>query len=96
MKIDGLLPAYCSVFAKLANACVGERAFAKATYCLSKINLVETLEGKQCNCIFWSHAGRTVIIAAFGDSTSSGNRPIKVLLRKQWIKPEIPKGKRYL
>ena len=36
MKIAGLLPAYCSLFMKLTNACVGERAFAEATNCLSK------------------------------------------------------------
>lgn len=37
---------------------------------VSEVNLVETLEGKQCNCIFWSPAGRTVILAALGDSAS--------------------------
>jgi translation initiation factor 3 subunit B len=37
---------------------------------VAEVNLVETLEGKQCNCIFWSPAGRTVILAALGDSAS--------------------------
>lgn len=37
---------------------------------LAEVNLVETLEGKQCNCIFWSPAGRTIILAALGDSAS--------------------------
>ena len=76
---------------KFVNACVGERAFAEATYCLSKFNLEETLEGKQCNCTLWSPAGSIVIFAALGDLASSGNMPIKGLLHKQWIKSEIPK-----
>ncbi|EED89071.1 predicted protein, partial [Thalassiosira pseudonana CCMP1335] len=37
---------------------------------ISEVNKVETLEGKQCNCIFWSPAGRTIILAALGDSAS--------------------------
>lgn len=37
---------------------------------VAEVNLIETLEGKQCNCIFWSPAGRTVILAALGDSAS--------------------------
>jgi hypothetical protein len=64
---------------------VGKRAFAEATYCLSKFNLEE------CICTLWSPAGSIVIFAALRDSASSGNRPIKGLLRKQWIKSEIPK-----
>ena len=68
---------------KFVNACVGERAFAEATYCLSKFNLEETLEGKQCKCTLWSPAGSIVIFAALGDLASSGNMPIKGLLHKQ-------------
>jgi translation initiation factor 3 subunit B len=37
---------------------------------VAEVNKVETLEGKQCNCIFWSPAGRTIILAALGDSAS--------------------------
>ena len=37
---------------------------------IAEVNKVETLEGKQCNCIFWSPAGRTIILAALGDSSS--------------------------
>ena len=43
---------------------------AKEKQVVAEVNLVETLEGKQCNCIFWSPAGRTVILAALGDSAS--------------------------
>lgn len=37
---------------------------------LAELNLIETLGGKQCNCIFWSPAGRTIILAGLGDSAS--------------------------
>lgn len=37
---------------------------------VSEVNKVETLEGKQCNCIFWSPAGGTIILAGLGDSAS--------------------------
>eukprot|EP00804_Cyclotella_cryptica_P030997 CCRYP_013570-RA/>CCRYP_013570-RA protein AED:0.07 eAED:0.07 QI:76/1/1/1/1/1/2/86/720 len=37
---------------------------------IAEVNKVETLEGKQCNCIFWSPAGRTIILASLGDSAS--------------------------
>jgi translation initiation factor 3 subunit B len=37
---------------------------------VSELNKVETLEGKQCNCLFWSPAGRTIILASLGDSAS--------------------------
>lgn len=37
---------------------------------VAEVNKVETLEGKQCNCIFWSPAGQTIILAALGDSAS--------------------------
>jgi len=36
----------------------------------AEVNKVETLEGKQCNCVFWSPAGRTIVLAALGDSAS--------------------------
>jgi len=37
---------------------------------VAELNLVETLDGKQCNCIFWSPAGGTIIMAGLGDSAS--------------------------
>jgi translation initiation factor 3 subunit B len=37
---------------------------------VSELNKVDTLEGKQCNCLFWSPAGRTIILASLGDSAS--------------------------
>jgi translation initiation factor 3 subunit B len=37
---------------------------------VSELNHVETLEGKQCNALFWSPAGQTIILASLGDSAS--------------------------
>jgi len=37
---------------------------------LSELTKLETLEGKQCNCLFWSPAGATIILAGLGDSAS--------------------------
>jgi translation initiation factor 3 subunit B len=37
---------------------------------ISELNKVQTLEGKQCNCIFWSPAGATIILASLGESSS--------------------------
>jgi translation initiation factor 3 subunit B len=48
----------------------GKKSGGKEKQIVAEVNLVETLEGKQCNCIFWSPAGRTVILAALGDSAS--------------------------
>ena len=36
----------------------------------AEVNTIETLEGKQCNYIFWSPAGRTIILAALRDLAS--------------------------
>ena len=35
-----------------------------------ELNLVETLEGRQCNLLFWSPAGSTILMASLGDSAS--------------------------
>ena len=35
-----------------------------------ELNKVETLEGKQCNVLFWSPAGTTILMASLGDSAS--------------------------
>ncbi len=40
------------------------------TQVVKEVNLVETLAGKQCNCLFWSLAGRNIIFASLGDSAS--------------------------
>lgn len=37
---------------------------------VNEVNLIETLEGKQCNCLFWSPAGQNIIMASLGDSAS--------------------------
>jgi len=37
---------------------------------IAEVNKVETLDGKSCNCIFWSPAGRTIILASLGDQAS--------------------------
>jgi translation initiation factor 3 subunit B len=35
-----------------------------------ELNKVETLEGKQCNFLFWSPAGSTMLMASLGDTAS--------------------------
>jgi translation initiation factor 3 subunit B len=40
------------------------------TNVVNEVNLMETLAGKQCNCIFWSPAGQNIILASLGDSAS--------------------------
>jgi translation initiation factor 3 subunit B len=35
-----------------------------------ELNLVETLQGKQCNVLFWSPAGSNIIMASLGDTAS--------------------------
>jgi translation initiation factor 3 subunit B len=35
-----------------------------------ELNLMETLQGKQCNFVFWSPAGQTILLASLGDSAS--------------------------
>jgi len=37
---------------------------------VNELNKIETLEGKQCNCIFWSPAGQTLLMASLGESSS--------------------------
>jgi translation initiation factor 3 subunit B len=37
---------------------------------LNELNKLETLEGKQCNCIFWSPAGQTILLGSLGESSS--------------------------
>lgn len=40
------------------------------TTVVNEVNKVETLEGKQCNCLFWSPAGQNIVMASLGDSAS--------------------------
>jgi len=40
------------------------------TQTVNEVNKALTLEGKQCNCIFWSPAGQHIILASLGDSAS--------------------------
>ena len=97
MKIAGLLPAYCSLFMKLTNACVGERAFAEATYCLSKDLLSfkgqsrgdPRGEAVQLHLLESRQSHRHLRGARrFGIVRQQADRR---LLHKQWIQPEIPK-----
>lgn len=37
---------------------------------VAELNKIETLEGKQCNVLFWSPAGNTILMASLGDSAS--------------------------
>ena len=47
-----------------------KKSASKEKQLVAEVNKVETLEGKQCNCIFWSPAGHTIVLAALGDSAS--------------------------
>jgi len=42
----------------------------KAIQVVPELNLIETLQGKQCNVLFWSPAGTNIIMASLGDSAS--------------------------
>eukprot|EP00542_Grammatophora_oceanica_P022743 CAMPEP_0194027394 /NCGR_PEP_ID=MMETSP0009_2-20130614/1548_1 /TAXON_ID=210454 /ORGANISM="Grammatophora oceanica, Strain CCMP 410" /LENGTH=704 /DNA_ID=CAMNT_0038666445 /DNA_START=41 /DNA_END=2155 /DNA_ORIENTATION=+ len=37
---------------------------------VNELNLIRTLDGKQCNCLFWSPAGQTIILASLGENAS--------------------------
>lgn len=37
---------------------------------VAELNKIETLDGRQCNCLFWSPAGSTIIMASLGESAS--------------------------
>uniref|UniRef100_A0A7S4MRK3 Eukaryotic translation initiation factor 3 subunit B n=1 Tax=Odontella aurita TaxID=265563 RepID=A0A7S4MRK3_9STRA len=43
---------------------------SKETVLVPELHKVRTLEGKQCNCIFWSPAGTQIVLASLGDSAS--------------------------
>ncbi|VEU41860.1 unnamed protein product [Pseudo-nitzschia multistriata] len=48
----------------------GKKSAPKQTTIVPELNKVETLSGKQCNCLFWSPAGSTILLASLGDSAS--------------------------
>lgn len=43
---------------------------SKETVLVPEMHKVRTLEGKQCNCVFWSPAGGQIVLASLGDSAS--------------------------
>jgi translation initiation factor 3 subunit B len=47
-----------------------KKAAENATTFVAEVNLIETLEAKQCNCLFWSPAGGVIIMASLGESAS--------------------------
>lgn len=48
----------------------GSKKKADAGTTVAEVTKVETLEGRQCNCLFWSPAGHNIIMASLGDSAS--------------------------
>jgi len=40
---------------------------------IAELHMIETLEGKQCNSLFWSPAGGVILLAALGDVAASGS-----------------------
>jgi len=53
---------------KIANA--GKKKKDPVSTITKEVNKIETLEGKQCNCLFWSPAGKNLLMASLGDSAS--------------------------
>jgi len=43
---------------------------SQSSHVVSELHKVDVLEGRQCNCIFWSPVGATIILASLGDSAS--------------------------
>merc|ERR1719232_1579386 len=37
---------------------------------IPELHKIQTLESKQCNCLFWSPAGNVILLAGLGDSSS--------------------------
>lgn len=48
----------------------GKGGAATQTELVSELHKVETLQGRQCNFLFWSPAGTNIIMASLGDSAS--------------------------
>ena len=53
-----------------APAKKGNKKQSQTKSIISELNKIETLEGKQCNSLFWSPAGGTILMAGLGDSAS--------------------------
>jgi translation initiation factor 3 subunit B len=54
-----------------ATGVVGAKQLKKVPQAkVPELNKIETLQGKQCNYLFWSPAGSTIIMASLGDSAS--------------------------
>jgi translation initiation factor 3 subunit B len=53
----------------MSNKKGGKKQNQQTTY-TPELNKVITLEGKGCNCLFWSPAGSTMLMASLGDSAS--------------------------
>jgi len=52
------------------TAVVGMKQPKKTRQKIPELNLVDTLEGRQCNYLSWSPAGSVIIMASLGDSAS--------------------------
>jgi len=52
------------------NAKKGGKKKVDAGAIVAEVTKIETLEGRQCNCLFWSPAGQNIIMASLGDSAS--------------------------
>jgi len=48
----------------------GAKKGQKKQEIIPELNKIDTLENRQCNCIFWSPAGSTIIMASLGDNAS--------------------------
>uniref|UniRef100_A0A7S1BYA9 Eukaryotic translation initiation factor 3 subunit B n=1 Tax=Corethron hystrix TaxID=216773 RepID=A0A7S1BYA9_9STRA len=55
---------------KVIEAKKGKGGKMTAPQVRPELNKLETLEGKQCNQLFWSPAGRHIVLAGLGDSAS--------------------------
>jgi len=44
-----------------------------STSIIPELHQTDVLEGKQCNCLFWSPAGGVILLAALGDCAASGS-----------------------
>merc|ERR1719223_1012581 len=55
---------------KATNSKKNKKSSSNETTLVKEVNKVVTLEGKQCNCLFWSPSGSNIILASLGDSAS--------------------------
>jgi len=52
------------------STAIGKKKKQETKQIVGEVNKIETLEGKQCNSIFWSPAGGVIIMASLGESAS--------------------------